>query len=166
MSGSRYELNLFFFLKMSLSLRLWLFVTIATVLCSNFLNKQYPPPSDTFACGQEPGNSLEGFISLLPGGCVWMLPRSCVPQKSGDEGEEDRLHGSCPSTCPLPRRSCQRVQAHPLWRGVRGFQLLDLVMLESKYVGIYFLVFVKTDVILSPAKTLKLPFGAGRWLSG
>lgn len=112
------------------------------------------PPYD--ACGQEPVNSLEGFVSLWAGACICMLPGYCVPLRSGDE-REDRMNGSC----PLPRRSCQRVWTHQLWGGGGRAQLLNLVMLESKYVGIYFLVFVKTDHILSPTQTLKLPSGAG-----
>lgn len=42
----------------------------------------------------------------------------------------------------------------------KGVQLLDLVTLDSKYVGIYFLVLVKTDLNCFPNIILKLPFGA------
>lgn len=91
---------------------------------------------------------------------TWILSS----QRSGDE-EEDTLHVVLRSTRPLPRHSCQIVQAHQLW----GVQLLDLDRFESKYVGIYLLVLVKTGHILSPAQTLKLPFEAGemtQWVKG
>lgn len=47
-----------------------------------------------------------------------------------------------------------------------GLRQLQLVHLFSQtYVGIYFLVVVKTDLILPPTQTLKLPFGLGSKLS-
>lgn len=44
--------------------------------------------------------------------------------------------------------------------------MLDLVMFESKYVGTYFLVLVKTDLTVSQRKPSSSLLGLGRWLSG
>lgn len=85
-----------------------------------------------------------------------MLPRYCVPQRQGDEG-------SCPSASTLQRCSYPGVWA----------QLLQVVLLlhlvRPAYVGMHFLVLVKTALILPPTQTLKLPLGASemaQWVKG
>lgn len=75
---------------------------------------------------------------------IWMSPGYCVPQRRGYK--EAVLQ-------PLCRHAAVSIWA-PQFKVV---PLLDLV--GRTYAGIYFLVLVKTDLIL-PTQTLKFPFGA------
>lgn len=56
----------------------------------------------------------KGFVSLWAGVYIYLdVTWILSSQRSGDE-EEDTLHVVLCSTCPLPRHSCQIVQAHQL----------------------------------------------------